>query len=147
MTREEHAKLEMRESRNRDSDRNHSTENSWQFSLEFIHNYWSYQATFIITIVPNFWPPLRVATFLHDTTRYTMNTRHDWQSCIHDWKIHDTIGNRVYTIGKYTTRLAIVYTRLEKYTTRLENTRHDWKIHDTIHGKYTARLISVIRPD
>ena len=26
------------------------------------------------------------------TIRYT--TRHDWQSCIHDWKIHDTIDKR-----------------------------------------------------
>ena len=57
---EEHAKLEMREFRDRDSDRNHSSiplhciENSCQFPLELIYNYWSYQVTFIITIVPNF---------------------------------------------------------------------------------------------
>ena len=57
---EEHAKLEMREFKDGDSDRNHSSiplhciENSCQFPLELIYNYWSYQATFIITIVPNF---------------------------------------------------------------------------------------------
>ena len=56
----------------------------------------------------------RVANFghdsIHDTTRLEKYTTR--------LEIHDTIGNRVYTIGKYTTRLG-------KYTTRLE-------IHDTI---------------
>ena len=57
---EEHAKLEMREFKDGDSDRNHSSmslrciENSCQFSFKLIYNYWSYQATFILTIVPNF---------------------------------------------------------------------------------------------